>query len=71
MTIQTVDIRKFLLSEKKTRKIIEKATSVCYPFKIDGVAYYLGKCVKRHRDLYEVTLISKESIEIELEMVGD
>ena len=71
MKIQTVDVRKFLLSEQEARKIIEKATSVCYPFKIDGVAYYLGKCVRCHRDIYEATLMSKEPVEIEIEMVGD
>ena len=68
MKIQAIDTKKLVLFEQDAYEITKNATST---FKINGVNYYLANCILLYRDLYEATFMSKEIIEIELEVVGD
>ena len=71
MKIKTVDKKVLVLSEQEAYEITKNATTVPYPFTINGNAYYLAKCVRLYSDVYEATFMSKERIEIELEMEGE
>ena len=63
-----MDTRKLIVSEKEAYEISKNSLNT---FIINGQPYYLGKGVRICNDVYEMTLFSKEMIEIEIEIGGD
>ena len=62
-----VDKRAFILPKQDAFNIAKNCTST---FKINGIDYYLAKCVILYGDMYEVVFMSKDRIEVEIEFGG-
>ena len=65
MKISAVDKRTFIVSTKEAQALTEANS---FFVTINGNVYYLAKCSLLYRDVYEVTFMSKNQIEIEVEV---
>ena len=65
MRVNGLDKRTFIVTEQEAVEITRDVTSA---YKINGNNYYLAKTVLLFADVYEVTFISCDKIETEIEM---
>ena len=67
MKVTTIDTKKIIVSRREAYEISENATNF---FLINGKYYYLSKCEYLFKyDMYELTFIGKDAVEIALEIV--